>query len=323
MITKHSRISEIKKLPELKECKNYLLGDGLLGAFGGIFHLDKITDDDMASNIAEGANHMVELIHGGYKIFYTLYDEKQAAQDRGLMQQVMFHFPVAQKSKAVVICPGGGYSMVCSLLEGFTLAKRANELGYHAFVVNYRTGKDARAPHPQDDLACALRYIFKNADTLNVEPNDYLLGGASAGAHLAGTFATKNVGYAQYKIPKPGALFLAYPVITMGEKTHSGSRKNLLGKEDVTPQMVEKYSIECNVTKDYPPVYIWQCDRDNTVPIENSQMMVKALKEQGVKYIYKTYDSDVHGWGLAMGKPAQGWLDAAIDFWEMSTKSEN
>ena len=80
--------------------------------------------------------------------------------------------------------------------------------------------------------------------------------------------------------------------------------------------MIEAYSIEKHVTPGYPPVFLWQCSRDSLVPIANSQMMAKALEENGVPFVYETYDSDVHGWGFALGEEAEGWVDRATDFWE-------
>ena len=45
-------------------------------------------------------------------------------------------------------------------------------------------------------------------------------------------------------------------------------------------QLRDLYSIEKQVTEHYPPAYIWQCEADNTVPIQNSAMMVEELKKR-------------------------------------------
>ena len=65
-----------------------------------------------------------------------------------------------------VICPGGGYGMVCSAGEGSPFAKELNKLGYHAFVVYYRVKRKARYPQPQEDLKRAIEEIFARADEL-------------------------------------------------------------------------------------------------------------------------------------------------------------
>src|SRR5205814_1732863 len=68
--------------------------------------------------------------------------------------------------------------------------------------------------------------------------------GSSAGGHLAATIATHfDSGKSDAGDPierpssRPNLLILLYPVITMREKTHAGSKKNLLG-ENPSPQLI-------------------------------------------------------------------------------------
>ena len=117
-----------------------------------------------------------------------------------------------------IICPGGGYRRVCSFVEGHPFAKKLNALGYHAIVVYYRVNVLARYPAPQEDLARAVREVHAKAGQWNLDMRGYSVWGSSAGGHLAASFGTKNMGYARYGLPKPGALILVYPVVTMGEK---------------------------------------------------------------------------------------------------------
>ena len=43
--------------------------------------------------------------------------------------------------KCAIICPGGGYGMVCSFIEGTPIARRLNAMGISAFIVYYRVRK--------------------------------------------------------------------------------------------------------------------------------------------------------------------------------------
>lgn len=124
-----------------------------------------------------------------------------------------------------VICPGGGYGVVCSFIEGVPYAKKLNEMGCSAFVVHYRIKAKAKFPAPQDDLDRAVEDILGRAEELNLDMQGYSVWGSSAGGHLAASFGTETMGYPKYNLPKPGALILTYPVITMGEKTHLESRE--------------------------------------------------------------------------------------------------
>lgn len=78
-----------------------------------------------------------------------------------------------KKHPFAVICPGGGYGMVCSFIEGVPYAKKLNEMGYSAFVVHYRIKKKAKFPAPLDDLARAVKDILARAEELNLDAEGY------------------------------------------------------------------------------------------------------------------------------------------------------
>lgn len=220
-----------------------------------------------------------------------------------------------------LICPGGGYGMVCSFLEGKPYAKRLNELGYSAFVLYYRCGSKAKYPAPQDDLARALTSILNRGNELGVETDGYSVWGSSAGGHLAATFGTEELGCAHYGLPKPAALVLSYPVVTMKEHTHAGSRHNLLGKTP-TKEEIACYSVEDHITKVYPPTFLWCGDADKTVDPKNSRELAAALERNGVPSEFIEYPSVDHGVGLGEGLPCEAWFQNAVCFWEKQRKRE-
>lgn len=227
--------------------------------------------------------------------------------------------PDGKKHPFALICPGGGYSMVCSFVEGEPYAKALNKLGYSAFVVYYSVRKRACFPAPQQDVAKALQDILSHAEEWNLHTDCYSLWGSSAGGHLAATFGTESMGYAKYNLPKPGALILAYPVISMGEKTHPGSRENLLGNQP-QQELIQLTSVENQVTEAYPPTFIWCGDADRTVDPANSALFIKALEEKGVPHQYETYANVDHGVGLGKGLACEAWFEHAVRFWDQQRK---
>ena len=128
-------------------------------------------------------------------------------------------------------------------------------------------------------------------------------------------------GLAKYSIRKPASLILAYPVISLQEKTHMGSRKLFLGKQAKSVQMQKNYSVEELITDSYPASYVWQFDQDDTVPIENTQMLIEALKKNGIHYAYETFPGTIHGAGIGFNTPAEGWLEKAVQFWQAQAQS--
>ena len=221
-----------------------------------------------------------------------------------------------KKHPFAVICPGGGYSMVCSFVEGVPLARKLNEMGISAFIGYYRVRSKAKFPNPQDDLATAVKEIFEKAEYYHLEMEKYSVWGASAGGHLAATFGTETMGYVHYGLPKPGAMVLTYPVISLELRlTHQGTRNNLLGKKPA-PEQVTKCSVDMAVTEKYPPTYIWCGTADTTVPPENTYRMAAALEKVKVPCRLDVFPDVAHGVGLGIGTAAEGWIERAVAFWQ-------
>lgn len=219
-----------------------------------------------------------------------------------------------KKHPFAVICPGGGYGTVCSAGEGRPFAEELNRLGYHAFVVYYRVKDKARYPNPQEDLECAIKEVFANKEEWKLDTESWSIWGSSAGGHLVASYCAEDRG-----TPKPTAIVLVYPVISMGEYTHKGSRDNLLGKNP-SPDMIEKLSVEKNVTSCYPPAFIWYGTADDTVAPINTKMMAEAFEKAGVPCEVEKYEGIGHGVGLARGTVAEGWFKSAVRFWESQRK---
>lgn len=66
-------------------------------------------------------------------------------------------FPAKGNSNGigVVVCPGGGYSILAINLEGYEIASWLNKLGYTAFVLQYRVPKKKQVPCRMRSVRCA------------------------------------------------------------------------------------------------------------------------------------------------------------------------
>ena len=220
-----------------------------------------------------------------------------------------------RKHPFAILCPGGGYYMVCSFIEGVPIAKKLNQMGISAFIVYYRVKKKALYPAPQDDLARAVKEAFAKTEQYNLDTDNYSIWGASAGGHLAASFGTENMGYQKYGVPKPGALILSYPVVSMDRKlTHMQTHDLLLG-ENAAKGQEEFASVEKNVSKNYPPTYIWCGDADDVVPPENTKLLAEALETFHIPCNCEIFSGVGHGIGPATGTAAEGWIDHAVKFW--------
>ena len=183
-------------------------------------------------------------------------------------------------NRFAILTPGGAYANVCSFVEGVPIALELYKRGFNVFICHYRV--NIKLPAQLDDLATLYRYIQANYP--NLDMNNSLLLGCSAGGHLAGIYATKEVGYKSYNLPKPKYLCLVYPVVTMNEYGHEMTRLIALG-DNPSKELIDKYSIEKHIDSDYPITYLWQGEKDAEVRIENSKLLNDALNKAKVHHL--------------------------------------
>ena len=77
-----------------------------------------------------------------------------------------------KKHRCAIICPGGGYSCVCSFVEGVPFARALNDMGISALIVYYRVRGKAKFPNPQDDLARAVKEIHEKSEEYHLDMTD-------------------------------------------------------------------------------------------------------------------------------------------------------
>jgi acetyl esterase/lipase len=233
--------------------------------------------------IVGALNHMIDEVNAGRTIFYDFYTDEQKRQDPGKRYTGLFFFHGNPGDPFAIVCPGGGFSYVGSLQEGFPLALKICKKGYNAFVIRYRIGNEQRAT---EDLAAAISFIFRNEETFKVDTKNYSLWGGSAGARMAGNIALSGVAaYGGGNIPKPATAVIAYT----GQSSWS---------------------------KDFPPSFITVAANDGIANVNIVERRVENLRNAGVDVEYRRYESAGHGFGLGTGTDAEGWLDLAVRFWQ-------
>ncbi len=202
----------------------------------------------------------------------------------------------------VVICPGGGYSYV-SEREGEPVALRFLGCGIAAAVVEYAC-EGAHYPVQLLQVLAAVTYVRRNSKELHIHPKQIAVMGFSAGGHAAcsaGLFWQEGFVYEalgiQEKEDRPDGMILCYPVVTSGEYAHRGSFLCLLG-EKPDPALLEKVSLEKQVTKSAPPAFLWHTAQDGSVPAENSLLLAAALHRNGIPLELHIYPYGHHGLSL-------------------------
>lgn len=215
---------------------------------------------------------------------------------------------------AVVICPGGGYSVLVYDGEGVATAREFAKNGVTAFVLKYRLPRDGTMENktigPLQDAQLAIKVVRENADKWNIDADKIGIMGFSAGGHLASTAATHFeealISNENNTSLRPDFQILIYPVISMQDNlTHSGSRNNLLG-ENPSQELINNYSNELQVTEQTPPAYLTHTGDDELVVVDNSIDYYESLQHHGVPAELHLYPKGGHGFVLS--QPTDEWM---------------
>lgn len=233
--------------------------------------------------------------------------------------RVTVYRPEKPNGAALVICPGGGYGGVVVGPEGHNIAKWLNVHGITGIVLEYRLPK-GRSRVPLFDAQRAIRIARFNAKDWGVDPKRIGIIGFSAGGHLASTAATYfDDGTPDAKDPidrlrcRPDFAILIYPVISMGDIRHSGSRRNLLG-EKPDRGLIEEFSTEKHVTDDTPPTFLAHAVDDKVVVPDHSRLFYAALEEHRIPAEYLELPSGGHGLNGYKGPSWDAWQKSSLEW---------
>ena len=225
-----------------------------------------------------------------------------------------------QPRGAVLVFPGGAYCCRAEH-EGEPIALKFNELGFHAFVLQYRVAP-YRFPAPQQDALRAIRIIRSRAKEWGVNPNQIATLGFSAGGHLCASTGVlyqeidANAGDEIDKFScRPDAIIPCYAVINLTEKFgHFGSGENLLGDKINTAEAA-KLDLEKRVSSDVPPTFLWHTADDEAVNVLNSLSFAQAIWQNGGTCALHVFVHGPHGLGLAPDYPDIAvWPELAAEF---------
>jgi acetyl esterase/lipase len=252
-----------------------------LTAIGSLLPYHTHVDPETVTN---SLNRMIDEASSGKTVFYRFYSDAQIEQQPARKHAGLFFFRGKPGAPFAVICPGGGFSYVGSVHEGFPYAEAINEKGYNAFVLKYRAGQGGTVA--TEDLAAAVTYILRNAASLGVSTEGYSLWGSSAGSRMAAAIGSHGAAkYGGGEIPRPSTVVMAYTA-------HS------------------------DYTSAEPPTFVVVGEQDGIAPPPSMEKRVEALRASGATVEYHKYNNLGHGFGLGKGTSAEGWVFQAIRFWE-------
>lgn len=234
---------------------------------------------------------------------------------------ITVHLPAQEKASgtAMVICPGGGYGGRVVEGEGHGIARWLNAHGIVGVVLEYRLPKGNHL-RPLLDAQRAIRLVRSRAAQWKINPDRIGIIGFSAGGHLAATAGThfdtgrrNSRDSVERQSCRPDFMVLVYPVITMGELGHAGSRKNLMGLSP-SPDLIASLSNEKQVTAGTPPAFLTHARTDAVVPVEHSRLFAAALRANHVPVELLEFPKGNHGFNGYKGEEWDAWQRRSIEW---------
>jgi acetyl esterase/lipase len=213
--------------------------------------------------------------------------------------QIAVYAPEKPNGTAVVIAPGGGYSILAIEHEGTDVAVWLNKLGVTAVVLKYRVPRREKQEPSNlaqlQDAQRALGLVRSKAAEWKLDPKRIGMLGFSAGGHLTASLCT-NYSKRLYDAMddsdktscRPDFAVLVYPAY--------------LAKKD-TADIAESFAI----TKETPPTFFAHAS-DDPVSSENSVAFYRELKKNGVSAELHLYAKGGHGFGMRTDRgPVSEW----------------
>lgn len=231
----------------------------------------------------ETINTMIDYVHDGNRLFYDIYSEAEKRADPRKNNTGLFFFRGEPGRPFAIVCPGGGWSYVGAIHEGFPLAIALSEMGYNAFSIQYRTGG---AQVACEDLAQAIDFIMRHAGELQVSTEDYSLWGGSAGARMAaylGSYSTQ--GFIDVENPRPARSLWVIPACRL----YAQRSADLRGSSVITMALASASVM---------------------------RQRVENLRAVGIDAEFHLFPNLRHGFGLGIETSAEGWEKDAVRFWE-------
>jgi acetyl esterase/lipase len=217
---------------------------------------------------------------------------KRVARIGGITNPTLqVYSPAKEKNTgaAVVVFPGGGYSILALDLEGTEVCEWLNSIGVTGVLLKYRVPPHpgaVRYAAPLQDAQRAVRLVRSHAQEWGIDAARVGVLGFSAGGHLAAASSTNYdaetypAGDAADKLSaRPDFAVIVYP----GYLTVKAEG--------------DKVSPELKVTAQTPPTFLVQAE-DDPVRVENSVFYFMALKNAKVPAEMHLFAAGGHGYGL-------------------------
>ncbi|MCK5703689.1 MAG: alpha/beta hydrolase [Cyclobacteriaceae bacterium] len=217
--------------------------------------------------------------------------------------------------KAVIIIPGGGYTLEAIYHEGHDLAKVLAAQGITAAVLKYRLPNPESSDQPNlvplTDTRKALKILREKADKYGIQKEKVGVLGFSAGSHLA---TVTSLWESEDKEENPDFSALIYGVTNLSEANLKWLEESLYYRK-LTEEEIAHNKLLDLVSKDSPPAFLVHAYDDDVCNVEESTLYAQELFKHDVSVEMHLFPKGGHGFG--MGRKEDGthqWIQLFVNW---------
>lgn len=234
----------------------------------------------------------------------------------------------ANGAAIIFMVSGGWVSSYSPPQQTAVRFKALLDKGFAVIPVHHGSSPKYFIPEIVSDVRRAVRFIHYNAKQWGIDANRLGVFGGSAGGHLAlmiGTASDNGDAAAKDDFLKESdrvASVVAYfppvdlrPIVRGVNPTPTGGKGDRFPALNFDKAKAPDYSPILFVTADDPPTLLIHGDKDDLVPISNSQHIYEAFQQNKVKTQFITIEGAGHGF---QGEDSKRATAAMVSWFEQT-----
>lgn len=231
-----------------------------------------------------------------------------------------------KKRPVVIVIHGGGWDSG-DRTQMHQFDRYLASKNYNVVAIDYSLAPQFQCPKPVIDVQTCIDYLKVNSDKLNVDPNNIVLLGRSAGGQIA-----LQAGYSLHRPEIKGIVAFYSPADMVWGYSLSVDNailksKTLItqyvgGKLDKVRDNYENATAMTHVTTQSPPTLMIHGKKDNMVAFGHNLHLIEKLKPAGVPHYLLALPWATHGADWHLNGPSGQLSSYAVEHFLHSTFKE-
>lgn len=310
----------------------FQLAGSIIGLVALIFFLSTIYRAYLVSNelsrnmdaaFSKGNNNIETVPYRFWRsIFHDNIKEKYSTMAYKKYEDITLNldfYPsqILGKRPCIIVIHGGSWSTGDSR-QIPELNSLLTTKGYNVVSINYRKAPKYKTPAPIEDLKNAMNFLRQHSDSLQIDTNNFVLLGRSAGAQVAllAAYSLRDSsikGVIDFYGPADMVWGYSMPTNPLVMDSQKVMENYIGGTYKEVPQKFADCSPLEFVDKHSPPTLMIHGENDVLVAYDHSRRLKEKLQQKGVKHFWLQLPWATHGFDYIQNGPGGQLANFSIE----------